>query len=213
MSSMNLWGRDHALAGVALLALFSGCATNIQGSEEPPVDWVADAPSSQCVALSGNYFASGRPAPANADAGSTYGLVWPTEGSLLSILELGSNANPRKHPRMNPSADPNDIVPSINIVVDGSGSVKFEAKNASGGIEKLRPQMWTCESGALTSLAAIGSANFDSYVRLWRHGDALIAEETIRSTSARANETGAHKPVARFYYRFHPWSGGLHAGA
>jgi hypothetical protein len=201
MSSMNRRGRDHAIAGVALLALVSGCASNIiEGSKEPPFDWVADTPSSQCVAFSGNYFAAGISAPANAHG--TYHVVWPTEGSLLSIIEEGTNANPRKRPRMDTSADPDQVVPSVSISVDASGTVKFEAKNAMGGTEKLRPQMWTCESGTLTSLVALNTANFESHVRLWKHGNALIAEQTILSTDAHAEGARANQPMARFYFRF-----------
>jgi len=198
---MNHWGRDHALAGVALLALLSGCATNIEGSEEPPLDWVADAASSQCVELSGSYMAAGMPAPANASAGN-YGAVWPTEGLLISIIERGTNAIPRKRPRWEPSADPVDVVPSISFIVDASGSIRFEAKNWIGETEKLSPQAWTCESGTLIGLVSLGSANFESYVRLWKHDSALIAEQTIRETNAHAHGSRAHRPIARFHFRF-----------
>ena len=201
MSCMNRRGWVHALVGAALLALFSGCATNINGSEEPPFDWVADAPSSQCVALSGNYLALGIPAPANSHAGS-YSAVWPSVGSLLSIIERGTNANPRKRPRPDPAADPVDVVPSISIIVDASGMAKFEAKNAIGGTENLRPKAWTCEGGTLTSLVSLNAANFESYVRLWKHDNDLIAEQTIRETNAHAAGSRAHRPIARFHFRF-----------
>jgi hypothetical protein len=171
---MNHGRRDHALAGVALSALLSGCATTIQGSDEPPFDWVADDPSSQCVALSGSYRAVGMPAPSNAHA-ANYGAVWPTEGLLISIIERGTNGIPRKRPRWDPVTDPVDIVPSVSLIVDASGSVRFEAKNWIGGAEKLRPQAWTCEGGALAGLVSLGSAGHESYVRLWKHDDALIA--------------------------------------
>jgi hypothetical protein len=203
MSSMNRSGRDSAIIGVALLALVSGCATNIDGSKEPPFDWVADAASSQCAELAGDYLSAGMPAPANAHAGTYHG-VWPVEGSLLSIVELGSNARPRKRPRPDPAASPDDVVPSMSIVVDASGKVDFEAKNASGGTEKLKPQTWTCEKGTLTSLASLGTANFESYVRLWKHGSALIAEQTILANSDDATGARADRPVARFYFKFPP---------
>jgi hypothetical protein len=198
---MNHSGRDHALAGVALLALLSGCASNIRGSAEPPFDWVADAPSSRCAALSGSYMAAGMPAPANASAG-IYGVVWPTEGLLISIIERGANAIPRKRPHWDPVTDPVDIVPSISLIVDASGRINFEAKNWIGGTEMLRPQVWTCESGTLASLVPLGTANFESYVRLWKHDRALIAEQTIRETNADASGSRAHRPVVRFHFRF-----------
>ena len=198
---MSLRGRDHLLVGAALLALLSGCTTIINGSEKPPFDWAADAPSHQCEVLSGNYLASGMPASANSYAGS-YGAVWPTEGSLLSIVERGGNANPRKRPRPDPAANPVDVVHSISIIVDASGTTKFEAKNAIGGTENLRPKAWTCESGILTSQASLNSPNFDSYVRLWKHGNDLIAEQTIRETHGDATSSRAHHPVARFHFRF-----------
>jgi hypothetical protein len=143
------------------------------------------------------------PAPANAHAGPYHG-VWPVEGSLLSIIELGSNARPRKRPRMDPAASPDDVVPSMSIVVDASGVISFEAKNADGGSEKLRPQMWTCEKGALTSLASLGTPHFESYVRLWKHGDALIAEQTILASSDYDTGARADRPVARFFFKFPP---------
>jgi hypothetical protein len=184
--------RDFALAGVALSALLSGCATDIQGSVDPPFDWVADAPSSQCVALSGSYVAAGMPAPANASAGN-YGRVWPTEGFLISIVELGANSIPRKRPRWDPSADPVEVVPAISFIVDASGGVDFAAKNWTGGAEALRSQAWTCESGVLTSLVPLGTANFEAHVRLWKRDDALIAEQTIREF---------RRPIVRFHFRF-----------
>lgn len=201
MSGMNQWSRDHALAGVALSALLSGCATNILGSEQPPFDWVADAPSSRCVALSGSYMTTGMPAPANAHAGN-YGAVWPAEGSLLSIVERGTNATPRKSPRLNSMQEPANVVPAVSILVDESGKIVFEAKNAKGENEKLRPQAWTCKSGTLTSLVALDTENFESYVQLWKSGSDLIAEQTIRATVAHATRTEKHRAVARFYFRF-----------
>lgn len=198
---MNRSGRVHDIVSVALCALVSGCATNLEGSEEPPFDWVADAPSAQCAALTGNYFAAGLPAAANAHAGS-YGAVWPTEGSLLSIIERGTNAIPRKRPRPDPAVDPVEIVPSISIVVDASGNARFEAKSAQGEIEKLRPQVWTCEGGSLNSLVALSTENFESYVRLWKRGQALIAEQTIRETNAHDTGARAPRPVARFHFMF-----------
>jgi len=190
-----------ATAGVALFALISGCATRIAGSEKPPFDWVADAPSSQCAALSGNYSATGMPAPANARAGN-YGSVWPAEGSLLSIVERGMNAPPRKSPRLNSRQDPESVVTAVRIIVDQSGQIGFEAKNAKGENEKLRPQTWTCTSGALTSLVALNTDKFESHVQLWKSGNDLIAEQTIRAGDARATGEREHKPVARFHFRF-----------
>jgi hypothetical protein len=198
---MNRRGRGNAIVGVALLALVSGCASNMEASEKPPFDWVADAASSQCVELSGDYSTAGIPAPANAHAGP-YQAVWPVEGSLLSIVELGSNARPRKRPRLDSQVSPNDVVPSMSIVVDASGQVAFGAKNANGGIENLRPQIWACEKGALTSLTALGTANFESHVRLWKHGSALIAEQTILANGDYSTGARADQPVARFYFKF-----------
>lgn len=201
MSNNNHGRRHFAHAAVAMLALLSGCATDIQGSREPPMDWMAQAPSSQCTALSGSYTAAGLPAPANASAGN-YGAVWPAEGSLLSIIERGTNASPRKRPRPDPSVDPAEVVTSIIVIVDASGSARFEAKNAMGGAEMLRPRTWSCESGALTSLVSLNTPNFESHLRLWKHDDALIAEQTIREIDAHAGGPGAHRPVARFHFRF-----------
>jgi hypothetical protein len=96
---MNRIGRGNAIVGVALLALVSGCVSNMDVSEEPPFDWVADTALGRCAELSGDYSTAGIPAPANAHAG-TYQGVWPVEGSLLSIIEQGSNARPRKRPRL-----------------------------------------------------------------------------------------------------------------
>jgi hypothetical protein len=201
MSGLNRKNRGHAVFGVALLALISGCASNMHGSEAPPFDWVADAPSNQCAALAGHYLAGGMPAPANAQAFG-YGAVWPTEGSLLSIIERGTNANPRKRSHFDSAANPVDIVPSMSIFIDASGNAEFDAKNAKGGTEKLKPQVWTCEHGNLTSLAALNSPNFESYVRLWKHGDALIAEQVIRETNDHATGERVHRPVAWFHFRF-----------
>lgn len=199
MSIMDHRGRVRALAGVALAVLLSACVTNIQGSRTPPVDWVADAPSIQCIALSGSYLAAGTPSPANATAGN-YGAVWPTEGSLISIIERGTNAPPRKAFRPDPSVDPVDVVPAIRFIVDASGSVEFEAKTALGETERLRPRAWTCESGTLTSLVSLNTPNFESHTRLWKHDDDLIAEQTIREAHDKGSR--AHRPVARFHFRF-----------
>jgi hypothetical protein len=119
---------------------------------------------------------------------------------LLSIIERGANANPRKRPRVDSAADPVDIVTSMSIMIDASGNAEFAARNAKGGTEKVRPQVWTCEGGSLTSLGALNSPNLESYVRLWKHGNALIAEQVIRETNGHA--TGTHRPVAQFHFRF-----------
>jgi len=193
-SNMHRIGRVHAIVSVALCALVSGCVTHIEGSEVPPFDWAADTPSPQCAALAGNYFAAGMPAAGNALTAG-YGSVWPTEGSLLSIVERGTNAIPRKRPRPDPAVDPVDIIPSISIVVDASGNAGFEAKNAQGKMERLAPKAWTCEGGSLNSLVALSTGDFESYMRLWKHDNALIAEQTIR-------ETEGHRPVARFHFMF-----------
>jgi len=204
MLSTNFLVRVRGIVGVALIALVSGCATGIEGSREPPFDWVADTDSSGCNALSGEYQAVGMPAPANAHA-STYGVVWQTEGSLLSIVELGSNANPRKSPRPTPETKLEDVVPAVSIDVDAAGAIRFEAKNARGGMEKLRPQTWACEKGILATRVALGSAFTDSYVRLWKHGNDLIAEQTVGTTRrTQAVEAEEQRPTARFYFKFRP---------
>jgi len=200
MSGANSGSRDRAIVGVVLLMLVSGCASNIGGSEEPPFDWVADSPSERCMALSGTYLAAGMPAPANAHT-ANFGAVWPTEGSLLSIVEQGSNAKPRKRLRVHSAVNPDDVVSSMTIIVDASGNVGFEAKSASGRTESLSPREWSCVNGTLTSLAALNSANAESYVRLWKRGSALIAEQTIRPASANAKGTQA-TDVVRFHFRF-----------
>lgn len=194
-------GRVHGMAGVALCALVSACATSIEGSEVPPFDWVSDAASAQCAELTGNYFSAGLPAPGNAHTAG-YGAVWPTEGSLLSIVERGTNAIPRKRPRPDPAVEPVEIVPSISIFVDASGNARFEAKSAQGDMEKLRPQVWTCEGGSLNTLVALSTENFESYIRLWKRGNALIAEQTIREGNADGTGGRGHRPVARFHFKF-----------
>jgi hypothetical protein len=193
--------RELAIAGVALSALISGCAAHIEGSEKPPFGWTADSPLNGCVALSGNYATLGMPAPANAHAG-TYGAVWPAEGSLLSIIERGTNASPRKSPRLDSKRDPADVVSAMSILVDEFGRTTFAAKSATGENEKLRPQGWTCKSGALSTLVALDTENFESYVQLWKSGNDLIAEQTIRAAQAHPTDAGKHRPVARFYFRF-----------
>jgi len=189
------------MAGVPLLALMTGCATHMEGSDQPPFGWTADAALNDCAALSGSYATSGMPAAANAHAG-TYVSVWPAEGSLLSIIERGTNAAPRKSPRVNSRQDPASVVPALSILVDASGGITFEAKNAKGESEKLRPQTWTCKSGALTSLVALGTENFESHVQLWKSGNDLIAEQTIRATDGHSADADEHRPVARFHFRF-----------
>lgn len=204
MLSTNSLGHARIFVGVALLALMQGCATRIQGSREPPLDWVADTHSPGCNALSGSYLSAGVPAPANANT-STYGAVWPVEGSLLSIVEMGSNWNPRKHPRAAPETKLEDVVPSVSIDVDASGAIRFEGKNAKGGPEKLQPQTWACENGILVTRVPLGSANADSYVRLWKHGNDLIAEQTVGVTRlGQALDAHEQRPTARFYFKFRP---------
>jgi hypothetical protein len=198
---MRLRERELAIAGFALFAQISGCAAHIEGAEKPPYGWMADSPSHGCVALSGNYATFGMPAAANAHAG-TYVAVWPAEGSLLSIIERGTNASPRKSPRLSSRREPANVVPAINILVDESGGIAFEAKNAKGENEKLRPQAWTCKSGALTSLVGLGTENFESYLQLWKSGNDLIAEQTIRASDTHPMDAGKHRPVARFYFKF-----------
>ncbi len=198
---MHLKARGLGIAGVALMALASGCATAIEGSEQPPFDWAANSPSTQCVALSGKYSATGLPAPANAHAG-TYGALWPAEGSLLAIIERGTNAPPRKSPRLNSRQDPASVIPAVSIVVDESGRIVFEARNAKGESEQLRPQAWTCKGGALTSLVALNPDSFESYVQLWKSGNDLVAEQTIRAGDAHATDEKEHQAVARFHFRF-----------
>lgn len=202
MSNTRRRAREPAIAGVALVALVCGCATHIEGSEQPPLGWTADPASNDCTALSGNYVASGMPAPGNAHAG-TFGSVWPAEGSLLSIVERGTNAPPRKSPRLNSAMQyPANVVPVVSILVDDSGRISFDAKNAKGEREELRPQAWTCHSGALTSLVALNTENFESSVQLWKSGDDLIAEQTVRATDGHPAGAGKHQPVARFHFRF-----------
>jgi hypothetical protein len=193
MSGKYRVGRGSAVVGVALWASISGCASNIEGAQVPPVDWVAEAPSSQCAALAGHYSAAGMPAATNANT-SGYGAVWAKEGSLLSIIELGANRTPRKRPRPDPFVHPRDVLPSIGIAIDPSGRPEFEARNASGAHETLTPQVWRCEGGALTTRVDLSTPDFESHVRLWKHGNALVAEQTVRLK--------AHEPVARFYFRF-----------
>lgn len=188
--------------GVAVLALLSACATQIEGSEKPPFDWAASSPSSTCTAISGSYSTTGMPAPANA-LGGTYSAMWPAEGSLLSIVERGTNAPPRKSPRLNSRQNPADVIPAVRIIVDDSGRIDFEAKNAKGESEKLRPQAWTCQDGFLTTSVALSTEDFESYVQLWKSGNDLVAEQTIRTGGGRATDEKEHEPVARFHFRFY----------
>ncbi|HTU64327.1 MAG TPA: hypothetical protein VMF52_00135 [Steroidobacteraceae bacterium] len=207
MLSMKSRGHAGLVVGGVVIALVSGCATGIEGAREAPFDWRADVHSSNCTALSGNYQSAGMPAPANALA-ATYGSVWPAEGALLSIIELGSNANPRKRVRAAPETKLEDVVPAVSIDVDASGAIRFDAKDAKGNTVKLRPPAWACESGMLATRVAMGSAYNDSYVRLWKHGNDLIAEQTVGVTHReQAVDAQEQKPIARFYYRFRSTAG------
>jgi hypothetical protein len=202
MLNKNSLGRVRLVVGVALSALLAGCATGIEGSREPPFDWVANSQANGCEALTGSYLAAGIPAPANAQA-STYGVVWPTEGSLLSIVELGSNANPRKAHHLEAETKLENIVLSVSIDSAAAGAIGFDAKNAKGETEELRPQTWSCEQGMLVTRVALGSLFTDSYVRLWKHGNDLIAEQTVGATRhAQAMDAKEQKPVARFHFKF-----------
>ena len=102
--------------------------------------------------------------------------------------------------------DPANVVSAVGISVDESGKVVFDAKNAKGENEALRPKAWTCKRGALTSRVALNTENFESYVQLWKSGNDLIAEQTIRVTDAHATSEEEHRAVARFYFRFYSTS-------
>lgn len=201
MSGKNRKDEVRAILSVAVAMLASGCASTIEGSDAPPFDWVAESPSSQCTALAGSYSAAGMPAPANANT-VHYGAVWAKEGSLLSIIELGSNATPRNRPRPDPSVKPDDVVPSITIATDSTGRPEFAARNAHGGTEKLKSPMWTCEHGTMTSLVTLSTPGYESQVRLWKHGSALIAEQTVLAGNTDSAGVRAREAVARFYFRF-----------
>jgi len=202
MSAADFPGRVLVVGSISFLSLLSGCATEIEGAREPPLDWIADTRSSACSALSGTYSAAGMPAPANAQVPPH--VVWPVEGSLLSIIERGSNANPRKRPRLVAEIKPADVIPSISIDVDANNATRFAARNAQGEPERLRPQTWSCEKGILTTRVALGSAQAYSTVRLWKRGNDLIAEQTLGETRrARAPSALDQRPTTRFYFRFH----------
>lgn len=156
-----------------------------------PDSWSNERPGNRRVKTWHGIGENWEPTSANT---SGYGAVWAKEGSLLSIIELGANRTPRKRPRPDPCVDPRDALPSIEIVIDSSGKPAFEARNASRAPEPLSPRMWSCEGGVLATLVALSTAGFESYVRLWKQGNALIAEQTVR--------VHAHEPVARFYFRF-----------
>jgi hypothetical protein len=91
----------------------------------------------------------------------------------------------------------------MSIDVDESGAIRFEARNANGGTEKLRPQTWACEKGFWATRVALGSDDTDSYVRLWKHGNDLIAEQTVGVTKrTQSFDAQEQRPIARFYFKF-----------
>jgi hypothetical protein len=49
---------------------------------------------------------------------------------------------------------------------------------------------------------ALNTENFESSVQLWKSGDDLIAEQTVRATDGHPAGAGKHQPVARFHFRF-----------
>lgn len=185
--------------------LLSGCATPIEGALEPPPSWIVENQSASCESMFGVYSDNGEPADGNAHSW-LYNVVWPIQGSLVSIIERGVNVPPR------------GTFMTVTIHADAAGQVSFEAKDAAGLMQPLIPSDWMCESGALTThvgLTPAGSTfsknnQSESYLRLWKNADgALIAEQTVRSVSSRAVSASAdYKPLARFYFRFRPESEG-----
>jgi len=183
-----------------LAALASGCATAIDGAEEPPGAWMPKV-SGNCVEVDGLFEAQGLPAPTNANSG-LYTVMWPATGSLASMIEYGVNGMKRR------SAS------TVRISIEGPASMKFSVFDGEGRSQLLAAREWQCKGSELTTRALLSRINppkdsemiEESVVRLWKSDDgALIAENSVeRSKWHSDGPSTGHHATARFYFRFAP---------
>lgn len=183
-----------------LAALASGCATAIDGAEEPPGAWMPKG-SGNCVEIGGLFAVQGLPAPTNAHSG-LYTVVWPTTGSLDSMIENGVNGMKQ------------GSASTVRISIEGPASVRFSTFDNEGRSQLLSAREWQCKGSELTTRALLSRLNppqdsemiEESVVRLWKSDDgALIAENSVeRSKWHSDGPSTGHHTVARFYFRFAP---------
>jgi hypothetical protein len=180
-------------------ALACGCASKPEGALEPPDHWSVRA-SSNCPQISGHYEALGLPAAANSHAGM-YVALWPSAGSLSSILERGVNGT-----------DGNSA--SVHIDVTGPASMEFSAVDQQRKPHRLSAHEWQCKGDELFSRTPLSRLNppvdsdvvEESLVRLWKSADgALIAENSVVSGKWHSDgRVTRQRTLARFYFRFAP---------
>ncbi len=183
-----------------LAAFASGCATLIDGAEEPPGDWMPKG-SRNCVEIDGLFAVQGMPAQTNARSGM-YTVVWPDTGSLDSMIENGVN-------RTNQGS-----VSTVRISIEGPASVRFSAFDNNGRSQLLAAREWQCMGSDLTTRAMLSRLNppkdsemiEESVVRLWKSDDgALIAENSVERSKWHSDGPSTdHHVTARFYFRFAP---------
>jgi hypothetical protein len=188
-----------------LAACLSGCATAIDGAEEPPGAWMPKVPGN-CTEIDGLYAVQGLPAPTNANSG-LYTVVWPTTGSLDSMIEHGVNGMKLG------SAN------TVRISIEGPASVSFSAFDDKGRAQLLAAREWQCEGSELTTRVLLSRIDplkdsekvEESVVRLWKSDDgALIAENSVERAKWHSDgPTTGHHAMARFYFRFVPVGAGV----
>jgi hypothetical protein len=185
-----------------LSGLACGCASTTEGALQPPALWSAKS-SGNCPQISGQYTAQGAPAPDNAHSGM-YVVLWPTVGSLPSIIERGVNGT-------------DENAASIRISVTGPASMEFSAVDQQGKTRRLFAHEWQCKGDELISRTPLSRLNppddsdvvEESVVRLWKSADgALIAENSVVSAKWHSDGRVTHqRSLAHFYFRFAPVSG------
>ena len=183
-----------------LAALASGCTTAIDGAEEPPSAWMPTG-SGNCGEVDGLFSVQGLPAPTNAGSG-LYTVVWPTLGSLDSMIEHGVN-------RTNQG-----LVSTVRISIEGPASVRFSAFDDEGRSQLLAAREWQCKGSEWTTRALLSRLNppndsemiEESVVRLWKSADgALIAENSVERSKWHSDGPSTdHHVMAQFYFRFAP---------
>jgi hypothetical protein len=183
-----------------LAAFASGCAMEINGAKEPPGDWMPRV-SGNCAEIDGHFEGKGLPASTNARSG-LYSVLWPTAGSLTSMIEDGVN-RAKQAP-----------VSTVRISIEGPASVKFSAFDDQGKPQLLAAREWQCRGSELTTRALLSRRHppqdsdmiEESVVRLWKSDDgALIAENSVeRSKYHSDGPSTGHHAMARFYFRFAP---------
>ena len=179
-----------------IMVLCGGCATAIPGVSGPPQGWQSTAVT-RCSDIAGSYVAQGVPAVSNASAGYS---LWPAMGSLVAMIERGSNGIPYSK------------ASQVRIAMSSDTAV-FVAFDSSDEPQSLAVREWWCSQGALETRATLGikqeeatNTRDESVVRLWKSEDgALIAENTIESLVPKFRRSSVrHTPLARFYFRFSP---------